>query len=135
MKELYALRWGVEEGLKKLKPKMKLEQFGCRKQEGVYQEFYAHIFMMNLVTLIGNDSEQEIERKTAKRKNLYKYNWQNAFLYVRNQFASLFHFGNIEATLKILSCQIRGSLVMIKPGRSFERHKNKRKHRFAQCYK
>ena len=45
MKALFALRWGVEGGIKKLKPKMKLEKFGCRKQEGVYQDFYAHIWL------------------------------------------------------------------------------------------
>jgi hypothetical protein len=135
MKALYALRWGVEEGIKKLKPKMKLEQFGCRKYEGVYQEFYAHIFMMNLVTLIGNETQQEIEIKTVKRKSEYKYNWQNAFRFVRNQFVSLFHLGNIELSLEILGSQIRGSLTMIKPNRSFDRHHGKRKHRYVQCYK
>ena len=36
---LYRLRWGIEEGFKNLKPKMKLEEFGCIRQEGVYQEF------------------------------------------------------------------------------------------------
>ena len=51
MQALYAMRWGIEEGFKKLKPKMKLEQFGCKCFEGVYQEFYAHLFMMNVVTL------------------------------------------------------------------------------------
>ncbi len=67
MKELYAMRWGVEEGFKKLKPKMKLEQFGCRRHEGVCQEFYAHIFMMNLVTIIGNEAEEAIVAKTETR--------------------------------------------------------------------
>jgi len=32
---LYRYRWGVEEGIKKIKPKMKIEQFGCRKSEGI----------------------------------------------------------------------------------------------------
>src|SRR5690606_10652366 len=49
--ELYHLRWGVEEGFKKLKPKMKLEHFGARKPMGIYQEFEAHLFMMNLVAI------------------------------------------------------------------------------------
>ena len=40
------MRWGIEQGIKKLKPKMKFEHFTCRKMEGVYQEFYVHIFML-----------------------------------------------------------------------------------------
>lgn len=135
MKALYGMRWGVEEGIKKLKPKMKLEQFGCRKHEGVYQEFYAHIFMMNLVTLLGNEAQQEIEVETINRKGSYKYNWQTAFKLVREEFASIFNFGALDASLEKLIIQIKGSLTMIKPGRSFARHRDKRKHRYAQCYK
>lgn len=135
MKELYAMRWGVEEGIKKLKPKMKLEQFGCRVPQGVYQEFYAHIFMMNMVTILGNQAQEEIEVKTKNRKGKYQYNWQTAFNLVREQFALLFNFETIEYILELLNNQIMGSLTMIKPGRSFERHRDKRKHRFVQCYK
>jgi hypothetical protein len=46
--ELYGMRWGVEEGLKNLKPKIKVEQFGCRKPQGIYQEFYAHILEVKM---------------------------------------------------------------------------------------
>ena len=68
MKELFALGQGVEGGIKKLKPKMKLEQFGCRKQDGVYQDFYAHIFMMNMFALIGSGIQEEMDRVTIKSK-------------------------------------------------------------------
>jgi hypothetical protein len=53
MKELYRMRWAIEEGFKKLKPKMKLEYFGSRKPEGIFQEFEAHLFMMNLIAING----------------------------------------------------------------------------------
>ena len=136
MKELYAMRWGVEEGFKKLKPKMKLEQFGCRKYEGVYQEFYAHIFMMNLVTLIGNDAEDAIAVKTRERKLKYKYNWQNAFRFVRNKFISIFSLGDFSASLEYIVNQVANSLVAIKSNRNFTRSiGGKRKPRFSQCYK
>ena len=114
---------------------MKLEQFGCRVPQGVYQEFYAHIFMMNMVTILGNQAQEEIEVKTKNRKGKYQYNWQTAFNLVREQFALLFNFETIEYILELLNNQIMGSLTMIKPGRSFERHRDKRKHRFVQCYK
>lgn len=51
---LYAMRRGVEEGFKKMQPKMKLEQLGYKKHYWVCQEFFAHIFMMNLVSLLGD---------------------------------------------------------------------------------
>ena len=136
MKELYGMRWGVEEGFKKLKPKMKLEQFGCRRHEGVYQEFYAHIFMMNLVTLIGNDAEEAIAAKTNERKLKYKYNWQNAFRFVRNKFISIFSLGDLKAALEWIISQVVNSLVAIKADRNYTRNiGGKRKPRYTQCYK
>ena len=136
MKELYAMRWGVEEGFKKLKPKMKLEQFGCRRHEGVYQEFYAHIFVMNLVTIIGNEAEEAIKTKTKTRKLVYKYNWQNAFRFVRNKFISIFSRREFLSSLECIINQIVNSLIAIKANRKFPRHEGgKRKPRFTQGYK
>lgn len=132
---LYAMRWGVEEGFKKLKPKMKLEQFGCKRYEGIYQEFYAHIFMMNLVEIIGSDAEDEIIKKTKNRKLKYKYNWQNAFRFVRNKFVNIFHLGEFQSSLESIVKQIASSLIAIKNDRSFERHKGKGKSRNTQYYK
>lgn len=132
---LYSMRWGVEEGFKNLKPKMKLEQFGCRRYEGVYQEFYAHIFMMNLVGIIGTDAEDKITEITQNRKIKYKYNWQNAFRFVRNMFVNIFHSGEFQRSLESLVKQIAGSLIAIRDNRSFERHKGKDKSRQTQYYK
>lgn len=64
--QLYTLRWGIEEGFKKLKPKMKLEQFGSRKPESINQEFEAHIFMMNLVALLGITAQDTIKKNIEK---------------------------------------------------------------------
>lgn len=118
MRELYGMRWGVEEGFKKLKPKMKLEQFGCRRYEGVYQEFYAQVFMMNLVTLIGNDAEEKIIEKTTGRKLKYKYNWQNAFRFVRNKFIDIFSVGAFQSSIECIIEQIANSLIALRAGQA-----------------
>lgn len=137
MQELYQLRWTVEEGFKKLKPKMKLEQFGCKRYEGVYQEFYAHIFMMNLVSVIGSDTEEMIFNKTKHRKHPYKYNWQNAFLYVRDSFINLLNsIDPIEFLEKIMD-SIAASLIAVKKGRHFVRDTDGKRRRagYSPCYK
>lgn len=135
---LYDLRWGIEEGFKKLKPKMKLEQFGCKRYEGIYQEFYAHIFMMNLVSIIGNDAEEKVIQKTKHRKLKYKYNWQNAFRFIREKFIDIFNCGEFSSSLEKIINQITGSLVAIKKGRHFARDmygKTRRNAGCWQCYK
>lgn len=135
MKQLYAMRWGVEEGFKKLKPTMKLEQFGSRRYEGIYQEFYAHTFMMNLVGIIGREAEPLIERKTQGRKLKYKYNWKNAFRFVRERFADLFYKAKFIDGLSILIEQVSESIIAIKNNRSFLRPNGGDKPRNTQCYK
>jgi hypothetical protein len=134
--ELYQLRWGIEEGYKKLKPKMKLEQFGCKKQEGIYQEFYSHIFMMNLTQVLCNEAQKEIEIKTQKRKYKYKFNWINAHKFIKNAFVELFKNEDIELVIRNILKQIECSLVAIIPNRCFRRTTGGvNKHRFNPMYK
>lgn len=135
IQELYNLRWGVEEGFKKLKPKMKLEQFGCKRFEGIYQEFYSHIFMMNLVEIIAADASEKIIKKTKYRKLKYKYNWQNAFRYLRVKFIDIFHFGKFIGSLEYLTEMIANSLIAVKENRSFDRNQCRDKPRNTQYYK
>ena len=121
MGSLYQMRWGVEEGIKNLKPKMKVEQFGCRKPEGIYQEFYAHILAMNMVALAGMAAGEEIKKKTRKRKLTYKYNWNNAFLHLRAGIVELFSSKCVVKLLDKLIENISNTLVAIKKGRKFSR--------------
>lgn len=134
--KLYALRWGIEEGFKKLKPKMKLEQFGSRKPEGINQEFQAHIFMMNLVALLGINVRDTIEKNMNKRRYNYIFNWQNAFRFVRNSLIELVMGLKIKTITKRLVEQISKTVVAVKPMRSFPRIKvRQNKSRLHQTYK
>lgn len=135
--ELYGLRWGVEESFKNLKPKMKIEQFGCRKAEGIYQEFYAHIFCMNMVALAGNLANNYIKEKTCHRKLKYKFNWKNAYRFVREKMMKFFFAIEIDELLDSLIEQISCSMIALKPGRSFSRDMlaNKSKGRITQYNK
>lgn len=136
LKELYHCRWGVEEAFKQLKPQMKLEQFGCKKADGVYQEFYAHVIMMNITALIGWLSEPEIQQRTQDRKHQYKFNRVNAWKFVRNKIVALYTLKRCVRIIVELASQIANSIIAIVPNRSFARnHKFKRKNRFSPMYK
>ena len=136
MAELYGFRWGIEEAFKKLKPKMKLEQFGSRKPDGIFQEFQAHVFMMNLISLMGEQAQIEITKKYSTRKLTYKYNWQNAFRTIRRQIIQIIGLDNSEKVFDKIIESIKASIIPIKPGRSFKRIVYKRrKNRLHQTYK
>lgn len=128
MKELYHLRWGVEECFKNLKPKMKIEYFGCKKTEGVLQEFYAHIFMVNIIALSARPAQRIIEKETAHRKYRYKFNWKNAYRYIRDQWVKLLSgLAEVELILHSLIKQMVRSKIPIKPNRSFPRDPRSKK--------
>lgn len=121
MSQLYHLRWGVEEGFKNLKPKMKIEQFGCKKAAGVFQEFYAHVFCMNMVALLGSIANKQIAISTKHRKIEYKYNWKNAYRFFREKILDFLMWKDIEQLINSLITDITSSIVAIKPERSFKR--------------
>lgn len=136
MKELYRMRWAIEEGFKKLKPKMKLEYFGSRKPDGIFQEFEAHLFMMNLIAIMGNAAQYAVESKCSKRKLKYRYNWQNAYRFVRNKIISLLRLSDIDSLIQQLIELIASSITAIKPDRCFPRSPlRKNKTRLHQAYK
>ncbi len=119
--ELYQLRWGVEEGFKNLKPKMKIEQFGCKKAAGIFQEFYAHIFCMNLVAITGLLASRTIDQRISNRKWKYKYNWKNAYRFVREKLLSFLFNSNNEHFISQILNQVASSIIAIIPDRHFGR--------------
>jgi len=101
---------------------MKIEQFGCKKPQGILQEFYAHIFMINMIGLIARPAQKIIDKRTSRTKLAYKYNWKNAYRFIRRQIIAL--LSKLADPMKILEkliLQISQSKIAIKPGRSFIR--------------
>lgn len=118
--KLYGLRWGVEEAFKNLKPKMKIELFGCKKPEGIIQEFYAHVFCINMIALYGMTAGKIVERKTKNRQWGYKYNWKNAYRFFREKVMSLLLRINQRTVNKLID-RMANSTVAIRPSRVFPR--------------
>lgn len=123
---LYHKRWGVEEGFKNLKAKMKIEQFGCKKTQGIYQEFYAHIFMMNMVAVLGNMANQAIRKHTRHCRYEYKYNWKSAYRYFRERIMKFLWWEKASQVLEEVVQKIKKSIISIRPGRSFHRDMRQR---------
>ena len=67
---------------------------------GIYQQFYAPIFMLNIVAIINNEAQQSIDEKLPDTKHKYKYHCQNAYRHVRDKIGALINNRNIY---KILS--------------------------------
>jgi len=118
---LYHKRWGVEEGYKNLKAKMKIEQFGSKKPQGIYQEFYAHIFVMNMVAVLKNVADYAVKQDTRHRRLNYKCNWKNAYRYFRERIIEFLWREKAYQILGELLNKIKQSIITIRPNRSFHR--------------
>ena len=73
-KDLYAKRWGVEEGFKALKPWGSLEVFRTQQVTAVYQEVYARLLTLTLAAMIGVLAQPQVDQSTCHRRQAYKVN-------------------------------------------------------------
>ena len=77
LKELYGTRWTIEKNYDRLKNKLHIEKFTGKKKIIIEQDFYSHIYLLNILIALKHDAEEEITRKpkeTTKYKYVYKSN-------------------------------------------------------------
>jgi hypothetical protein len=73
-KELYFKRWGIEVKYDELKHRLQVENFTGKTPISIKQDFYATIFLANMVTLAKMQSDDEIQEKNDEKE--LKYNYQ-----------------------------------------------------------
>ena len=74
LKQLYGERWTIEKDYDRLKNKLYIEKFTGRRRTIIEQDFYSHIFLLNLLIGIKHDAELKIKRKPKQTaKYTYEY--------------------------------------------------------------
>ncbi len=139
IKILYDCRWATEEEYKKFLQRLIVEFFSSLKANGVQQDFYANVFMLNTVTFLSFQSNKQVFESSKGLKYRRQINWTSALADVRSRFVLLVIRGIKKAQAIIISLQksFRINTEPIKPGRKFKRDKRKkgaRKKAFI-CYK
>lgn len=140
-KELYHLRWPVEEAYKSLKSKMEIENFSGKSPQAVKQDFYAKIFSLSLAGMFSYIADQKIVRDSAqpkkKKKNKYGYkaNLKGAIAIIKASMSKLFSGNpNLGTLLKDLLYTICKNTHAIRPNRKCSRQEINKK-RYPMCYK
>ena len=72
-KELYFIRWKVEIKYDELKNKLQIENFSGTSKEAIEQDFYASIYLSNMIELARKQSDEKIEKKQASKSLKYEY--------------------------------------------------------------
>ena len=96
-----------------------------------------YIFLCsNIIAMPGNEAHQDIDVKIKDRKHPYKYNWQNAYLHLREKIIALVNNTNLYKIINYLIKKKALSVVAVIKDRAFNREKqSSRKARLFQCYK
>ena len=95
LKELYAMRWGIETSFRDLKYSLALSYFHSKKTENILQEIFARLTMYNFAQLITS----HVVVKQKNRKLSYRINFAAAVHICRNFFLKNISPSNVEALL------------------------------------
>ncbi len=135
--ELYFERWKVETEYDSLKSKLELENFSGKTKVSVLQDFYATIYMANLVSFAAEEADALIKKMDAGKNLKYKRkaNRNRCISKLRDKFIRILLISDtksIETMLDKLIADVAKYPVSVVPGRSPSR-KTPRKKRFYQA--
>ena len=72
-KELYFKRWGIEVKYNELKNRLQIENFTGKTRISIEQDFYATIYLANMVALAKKDANRIIEEENKDKNLKYEY--------------------------------------------------------------
>ncbi len=135
-KRLYHLRWGVEEGYKREKCRIEIENFSGLSAQVVQQDFYAKIFVLNLATILSWVAQAIAERLYKARKRAYRVNFANALSKMKDNVIRLFIFDSPTQLLTSIVLAMAAGVEAVRPDRSYPRKiKPAKLHGFHPNYK
>ncbi len=123
-KELYFMRWPIEQKYGELKNQCLLEEFSGAISTSIEQEFYINLLLSNLASMVKSAADKDIE-KNANPDNKYRYQANRAYILARIKwFIARFISRACEiALLDDIFEGARANRSQIQPGRSDKRNK------------
>jgi hypothetical protein len=121
-KELYHLRWCVEEQYKRAKCRVEIENFSGRSALSVLQDFYAKIFTMNLTAILVWVAQAIADRLYAARRLPYRVNFANALSKMKHAVARLLLGLGGQELVTTLVLAMAASVEAVRPDRSAPRN-------------
>lgn len=129
-KELYFKRWGIEVKYNEIKNKLQVENFTGQTIIAIEQDFYATMYLANMVALAKKDANQIIQ-EDSKNKQLkfeYKVNTNVLIEKLKDTLVTMIITRNPWKRSKILKNiqhEIERNIIPIRPGRNFVRKNHK----------
>ena len=136
-REIYHMRWGIEEKYNDLKNKLEIENFAGNSEIAVLQEFYATMFLSNIASMMALDCTEEIEElnKDKDLKYQYKANLSTTIAVMRMRLIDMLTVKSEKKRERILNNiynQLLISVTPIRPNRSQTRAVKHKSQKFPQ---
>lgn len=130
-KELYHLRWGIEEVYKMYKSRINIEAFTGKTPIAIKQDIYAKVFLMSLCAAYAFPLEEKVKKEYQQdnqRKHGQKINRTNATAFCRSMLIAVFIKNIVHESIKAFDDNIIQTREIIRPNRSLPRNHKKKKH-------
>lgn len=134
-KDLYHLRWPVEEDYKAMKSRIEVENWSGKSVLAIYQDFHAKMFTKNLTAILAHPAQKVVARGSQAKKYIYQVNMTHALSKVKDTVVLLFQRVDILPLLNRLWQLLIKTIEPIRPGRSYPREKRVKRKRFPMSYK
>lgn len=135
LKDLYFLRWGIEEKYKQTKHRVEIANFSGKTPISIRQDFFAKIFTMNLTALLMFPVKKQIKQDSMDRKYEYKTNWSKALGKVKDFAFKMFLADPVLTFIENLQYFFRKYIIPIRPNRSYPRKKRNIARKYHTTYK
>lgn len=125
-KELYFKRWGIEVKYNEIKNKLQIENFTGETPIAIEQDFYATMYLANMVALAKMDANEIIEKEYENKglKYEYKVNTNVLIAKLKDTLIMMLSINNPwkrSRMLKYIGKEIKKNVIPIRPNRSFKR--------------
>jgi len=127
-KNLYFKRWGIETKFDELKNRLEIENFTGTTKQAIEQDFYATIYISNMIELVRTHNDEKIRKKHSEKglKYEYKTNLNTLTGALKDKFVIMLMENSPRKRnkmLKVIEKQIAKSIIPIRPGRQNRRMK------------
>jgi len=140
LKELYFKRWSIEIKYDELKNRLEIENFTGINKIAIEQDFYASIYVSNMIELVRAQKNDSIKQKNKLKGLKYEYQTNLNILAgaFKDKFVCMLIEDNSRKRKKIFNSimkQISKCIVPVRPGRRNERKECTTRGKFKTNYK
>lgn len=136
-KWLYHQRWKIETAYDTIKNKLEIENFSGYLPDTILQDYYASLFLANLVGVLEYDLHDEIEAAHADPENKYKYqmNKSQTISELRGKLVEMLSTRfkiKREYLFHVIVIRLTKAVVPVRPNRHEPRKKRHKSQNFSQ---